>query len=362
MKATLQNEIRIIFLIFGICFFLTVNAQVPQKMSFQAVIRNATNTLITNSSVGMRISILQGSSSGPTVYTETQTATTNSNGLVTLEIGAGTVVRGIFSAITWGTNTYYVKIETDPTGGTNYTISGTSQFLSVPYALYASDATTNNWEASGTAIYNKNTGNVGIGTQTPTEKLEVSGKTKTTNLQITAAAGNGKILTSDALGNALWTTPVASGVVNQQYETNAYNLSTSIQGSLVDFSATNVTAPSAGTYLITYYLDAYNTFSLSCNNGCTTPVVYFTAASIYNKTNDSKYQTQHIDFSLQDHTSSGSVSIVAFSMPEHQISGSLVKTLNANDVIGFKMQSTADVGATGQIRIRESTITLVRLY
>ena len=341
---------------------LSARAQAPQKMSYQAVIRNASNVLIANTNVGMRISVLQGSPTGSAVYTEAQTATTNANGLVTLEIGAGTVVRGIFSSIAWGTNTYYIKTETDPTGGTNYTITGTSQFLSVPYALFAADAATNNWTNSGAAIYNKNTGNVGIGTQAPAEKLEVVGKTKTTNLQITSAAGVGKILTSDGIGNAFWTTPVAGGIVNQSYETNAYNLSTSIQGSLVDFSTTNVTTPLAGTYLITYYLDAYNTFSLSCNNACTTPVVYFTAASIYNKTNDSKYQTQHIDFSLQDHTSSGSVSIVAFSMPEHQISGSIVKTLQANDVIGFKMQSTADVGATGQIRIRESNITLVRLY
>jgi len=362
MKSALQNKIRVVFLVLAVCFIFSAKAQVPQKMSYQAVIRDASNALITNTSVGLRISILQGSSTGLAVYIETQTATTNANGLVTLEIGAGTVVRGIFSSIAWGTNTYFIKTETDPKGGTNYTISGTSQFLSVPYALFASDTATNNWGTSGTSIYNNNTGNVGIGTQAPVEKLEIAGKTKTTNLQITSAAGIGKILISDGAGNALWTTPVTSGIVNQQYETSAYNLSTSIQGSLVDFSTTNVTAPQAGTYLITYYLDAYNTFSLSCNNACTTPVVYFTAASIYNKTNDSKYQTQHIDFSLQDHTSSGSVSIVAFSMPEHQISGSLVKTLNANDVIGFKMQSTADVGATGQIRIRESNITLVRLY
>lgn len=347
---------------FFMFLFFATKAQVPQKMSYQAVIRNASNALITNSSIGMRISILQGSSIGTAVYVETQTVTTNSNGLVTLEIGTGTVVSGAFSAIAWGTNTYFIKTETDPTGGKNYTILGTSQFLSVPYALYSGDATTNNWGTSGTSTYNKNTGNVGIGTQAPAEKLEIAGKTKTTNLQITSAAGVGKILTSDGAGNALWTTPVASGIVNQQYETSAYNLSSSIQGALVDFRTTNVTAPMAGTYLITYYLDAYNTFSLSCNNACTTPVVYFTAASIYNKTDDTKYQTQHIDFSLQDHNSSGSISIVTYSMPEHQISGSLVKTLNANDIIGFKMQSTADTGAVGQIRIRESNITLVRLY
>ena len=129
-------------------------AQAPQKMSYQAVMRNASNTLIANSSIGMRISILQGSSTGSSVYTETQSTTTNTNGLATVQIGAGSVVSGTFSAINWGASSYYIKTETDPTGGTNYTIVGTSQLLSVPYALYAgSTATTGgtNWSTTGNA-------------------------------------------------------------------------------------------------------------------------------------------------------------------------------------------------------------------
>lgn len=116
---------------------LTIFAQAPQKMSYQAVLRNTSNTLIANTPVGMRISILQGSAAGTEVYAETQTPTTNVNGLVSLEIGNGTPVTGTFSSINWGTNTYFIKTETDPAGGTNYTITGTSQLLSVPYALYA---------------------------------------------------------------------------------------------------------------------------------------------------------------------------------------------------------------------------------
>ncbi len=116
-----------------------VIAQSPEKMSYQAVVRDASNNLVTNSGIGMRISILIGSSTGMSVYTETQTTTTNANGLVSIEIGTGTTGDD-FSAINWGAYIYFIKTETDPTGGTNYTITGTRQLLSVPYALHAKTA------------------------------------------------------------------------------------------------------------------------------------------------------------------------------------------------------------------------------
>ena len=121
-----------------IALFLSaiVFAQAPQKMSYQAVIRDASNNLVTSHSVGMKISILQGSATGTVVYTETQTPTTNANGLVSIEFGDGTG----FSSIDWSTGSYFIQTEIDPTGGTNYTITGTSQLLSVPYALYAKTA------------------------------------------------------------------------------------------------------------------------------------------------------------------------------------------------------------------------------
>ncbi len=123
----------------------TVWAQSPNKMSYQAVIRNASNSLVSSSAVAMQISILQGSTEGTAVYVETQTPTTNANGLVNIELGGGTVVSGNFSTINWANGPYFVKTETDPdgaTGGIVYTITGTSQLLSVPYALYAANAGT----------------------------------------------------------------------------------------------------------------------------------------------------------------------------------------------------------------------------
>ena len=104
------------------------------------MVRDASNNLIANQPVGVQISILQGSAAGEAVYVETQNATTNANGLMTLEIGGGTMLSGDFATIDWGDGPYFLKTETDPNGGINYTIEGTQQLLSVPYALYAGSA------------------------------------------------------------------------------------------------------------------------------------------------------------------------------------------------------------------------------
>src|SRR5574344_880844 len=136
---------KIITLVFVALLTAIVWAQSPQKMSYQAVIRDARNNLVSNTAVAMQISILQGSTEGTAVYVETQEPTTNDNGLVSFEIGAGTLVSGNFTTIDWVNGPYFVKTETDPdgtTGGIAYTITGTSQLLSVPYALYAANAGT----------------------------------------------------------------------------------------------------------------------------------------------------------------------------------------------------------------------------
>jgi hypothetical protein len=127
----------------------SIFAQAPEKMSYQAVLRDATNTLLTNQSVGMQISILQTTITGASVYTETQTITTNLNGLVSLEIGTGSTSDN-FATIDWSAGPYFIKTETDPTGGSSYTITGTSQIMSVPFAMYAK--TSESSEANATNI------------------------------------------------------------------------------------------------------------------------------------------------------------------------------------------------------------------
>ncbi|HLU86944.1 MAG TPA: hypothetical protein VKZ44_04250 [Taishania sp.] len=141
-------------------------SQAPQNFTYQSVIRDAANSLVVNNSVGTKISILQGTTNGNVVYSETHTASTNSNGLLSLVIGAGTVQSGSFSSVDWSNGPYYLKIETDINGGTNYTLTGTQQLVSVPYALYA--------ETAGTAL------NGSVGPQGPQGPVGDTGPAGTT--------------------------------------------------------------------------------------------------------------------------------------------------------------------------------------
>jgi len=112
-------------------------AQSPESFSYQAIARDNNGNPLENKAVSLRIAILQGTTSGTEVYKETHAVTTNQFGLVTLAVGNGSVVSGNFSTINWGNSPYFIKIELDPVGGSNYVFMGTSQLLSVPYALYS---------------------------------------------------------------------------------------------------------------------------------------------------------------------------------------------------------------------------------
>ncbi|MCF8358939.1 MAG: fibrobacter succinogenes major paralogous domain-containing protein [Prolixibacteraceae bacterium] len=134
-------------------------AQSPDRISYQSVIRDNTGKLVRSKTVRIKISILQGSETGTVVYAESHKLTTNINGLATLEIGDGTPESGSFPSIDWSNKPYFLKTETDPDGGYSYTVTGTTEILSVPYALYAknvefeeqtlSDVVTNGNEANG---------------------------------------------------------------------------------------------------------------------------------------------------------------------------------------------------------------------
>jgi hypothetical protein len=131
---------KILQLCFALLLVSVLNAQAPGKFNYQAVVRNAANQLVTGSPVGVRVAILKGSTTGSAVYLETHIPISNANGLVSMEVGSGTVVNGNFSTIDWSNGPYFIKSDFDPTGGTNYTISNTTQLLSVPYALHANTA------------------------------------------------------------------------------------------------------------------------------------------------------------------------------------------------------------------------------
>lgn len=166
---TMKSFAKKLLVFCTLIYFLKSNAQAPNQMSYQAVIRNASSALAVNQAVGMKISILQGTATGTEVYKElfNPNPMTNANGLVTLAIGTGIPLTGTFAGIDWSTGPYFVKIETDPTGGTNYTLVSTSQLMSVPYALYAKSAGESESQGVGvTGIYMSTAQSIPSGTFT----------------------------------------------------------------------------------------------------------------------------------------------------------------------------------------------------
>jgi hypothetical protein len=130
---------KIILLIFLPIFAFS---QAPNKINFQSVIRNNLGEVQSNKSVSIKISILGGSISGTTVYSEKHTKTTDISGLISLQIGNGTVLSGVFANISWGNLAHFIKLEADFSGGSNYVLLGTQELMSVPFALYASKTDT----------------------------------------------------------------------------------------------------------------------------------------------------------------------------------------------------------------------------
>ena len=145
-------------LILGLILSAITFAQAPNKMSFQTVVRNSQGKLVLNKSIGVRISILQATSTGTPVYVETHTTSSNANGLLTLEVGSGSVATGTFATIDWLQGPYFLKTEMDMDGGANYTITGVTEFVSVPYVKMAEN--TNNANSVKTVANGSNVGDM----------------------------------------------------------------------------------------------------------------------------------------------------------------------------------------------------------
>lgn len=128
---------RLIILSAAIMYCTLVFAQVPESFSYQVIVRDITNNPVTNQDVSLRISILKGSSSGPVQYSELHTTNTGDLGLINLAIGSGTGKTGSIAAIDWGSDIHFLQVEIDDEGGTSFVIMGTTQMLSVPYAIHS---------------------------------------------------------------------------------------------------------------------------------------------------------------------------------------------------------------------------------
>lgn len=153
---------KLIALLMVMFFAITIVAQVPDKMSFQAIVRNSLNQLAINSQVSLQIRILDNDTP---VFVETHSVTTNSHGLITVEIGNGTRVSGSpLSEIEWWDGTYSIETQIDPSGGFSYSLSGKNQLLSVPFAF----------QAKNLDGVSSKSGNFGIGSKDPVAKFEIN--------------------------------------------------------------------------------------------------------------------------------------------------------------------------------------------
>ena len=179
---------KLIILLAALSIMLALQAESPEKVSYQAIIRNTKGELVINQAIGMKISIYFYNKTTPvTSYAETQTPTTNENGLVSIEIGTGKVVTGVFADIDWASRAFYLKTEIDPGGRTSFSITSDTQILSVPYALHA---------RTTAGIPDNSVSSVKIADNAVTIAKLPTGATATTYLR----------------GDGIWATPAGSGI------------------------------------------------------------------------------------------------------------------------------------------------------
>jgi len=217
---------NITFFIVALLLGAAVSAQAPQSFRYQAVARDNSGNILANRDVSFRISILSTSISGAIVYSEIHAGkSTNAFGLVDLEIGRGTPDMGSFELIEWGNNSYFVKIEIDPAGGSAYQVLSTSQMLSVPYALHAKTVQTgDNWGSDNvktdvTLSGNGTSGNLlKIADNEVTSAKIANGTIATADLSDMAVNSakiqDGSITTSDLAGDVITTWKILDGTIS----------------------------------------------------------------------------------------------------------------------------------------------------
>lgn len=169
--------IKTFLLIVILLFSFSAYAQAPEGFNYSAIVRDNTGDPLTNQSVSFRFSIIRGNVAGTVVYSETHNTTTNQLGQVSLIIGNGSMLSGVFANIPWGVDAYFLKVELDRDGGSSYVEMGISQFLSVPYALYAKTAGSGGSSGTGEINISAGSGIILSGTGTDSDPYTISEKT-----------------------------------------------------------------------------------------------------------------------------------------------------------------------------------------
>ncbi|MEO0788970.1 MAG: tail fiber domain-containing protein [Bacteroidota bacterium] len=205
-------------LFFLFCTLLGLNAQSPSAFKFQAVARDAGGEAIANTNVALRISVRRGFSNGQLVFQERHTATTTDVGVFDLAVGNGTPLFGDLGSVNWGGDDHWLQVEMDPNGGTSYTNFGTSQLMSVPYAMYATESANSDptdelqfLNLSGTTLSLTNGGSVNLSSiQDGTEDADADPNNEIQNLSLSGSTlslsdGGGSVNLSGLGGDSPWT-------------------------------------------------------------------------------------------------------------------------------------------------------------
>ncbi|MGZ4066490.1 MAG: hypothetical protein ACXVPE_07230 [Bacteroidia bacterium] len=275
---------RLHYFFAAVLFSLALSAQVQNGINYQAAARDNAGNILANQAVSFRLSILQGSPSGSTVYQETQSATTNTVGLVNFIIGTGTVNAGNYGSINWSAGPYFLQVEMSVTPAP-YQLMGVSQFVSVPYALYSehsgdkakpgkgitisNDSINSTWTSYGNDAVANNSGNVGIGVTPNFQKLEVNGGVAIGNTA-TSSPGAMRFTGNDFEGytGAGWKSFTKSSI-------DYFQVDNTLTGNVVFSSARNtmvlsqdsLIVPATGNYLILYTGKGYNGNSFDLATG-----------------------------------------------------------------------------------------------
>jgi len=257
-----------LFTIIAIVTSLTIFAQAPQGFNYQATVRNSSGNLLLNQIVLVRFNILQNSTTGTTVYSETQTANTDDLGHISLVVGQGTATTGTFSTINWGNGTYYLGIELNT--GSGYVAMGTTQLFSVPYALYAQSSGNSFTLPSGTNIGDVLTWN-GTSWVPSSSMLPNVTTTAITSITATSAVSGGNVISQG--GSVVTARGVCYSINPNPTLSNSFTTNSAGTGTFVS----NLTGLTQNT---TYYLRAYATNSYGTSYGLQYTLTTLTTPSV----------------------------------------------------------------------------------